>query len=303
MHALTTSCSRPKAYTCLELFSGIGGFAVIARHRGWRVLRAIDIDENAARVYRRNFDHEHQIRTIESIPVDELASINAEIWWLSPPCQPFTRRGAGRDLFDTRCEALRYVIKAIAAVRPPIVALENVPEFASSVAARFLRDTLCAHHYQFAEQQVCPTQVGVPNRRRRYYLIATQSTLPQTVGQRRPRRPLGEYLDDAQTELLVPDSELARFESAIDCVAASDPSAITSCFTSAYGKSPVHSGSYLKVGERMRRFSPHEILRLFGFPEEFQLCPDLSRRQQWKLVGNSLSVIAVEYFLSHHGIA
>ena len=65
-----------------------------------------------------------------------------------------------------------------------------------------------------------------------------------------------------------------------------DPAAITSCFTSAYGKSPVRSGSYLITSDGLRRFSPEEILRLLGFPRWFSLPPELRPRTAWKLVGN-----------------
>ena len=80
---------------------------------------------------------------------------------------------------------------------------------------------------------------------------------------------------------------------------AGDPSAVTSCFTSAYGRSPVRAGSYLREADgRIRRFSPPEILRLLGFREMFQLPVALSYARAWPLVGNSLSVPAVRHVLA-----
>ena len=47
---------------------------------------------------------------------------------------------------------------------------------------------------------------------------------------------------------------------------AQDPNAVAACFTSAYTNSPVYAGSYLRQHGRIWAFSPHEILRLLGFP-------------------------------------
>ena len=286
-------------YACLELFSGIGGFAVAAGRLGWQVSRTIDINQQAAQVYWKNFDHDHQIRTIESIPFDEFASVGADLWWMSPPCQPFTQRGAKRDIADTRCEAFMHVVKAIASVKPPIVAMENVPGFRDSSAAHALRTTLEASGYRHVEWELCPTEFGVPNRRRRFYLVATLHGITVPTRSEQACRPLQQFLDSgsATPDLFVPETEASQFASAIDCVATNDKLAIASCFTSAYGKSPAQSGSYLRSHDGLRRFSPREILRLLGFPADFQLPPELTLRQQWKLVGNSLSIPAVEYCL------
>ena len=73
---------------------------------------------------------------------------------------------------------------------------------------------------------------------------------------------------------------------------------VTACFTSAYGRSPVRSGSYLATAAGIRRFSPAEILRLLGFPADYELPPEMTLRNAWRLVGNSLSVPAVRTVLA-----
>ena len=114
---------------------------------------------------------------------------------------------------------------------------------------------------------------------------------------RRSRR-LADYLDPQPSPSLAVDPALVRrYEGALDVVRADDPAAVTACFTSAYGRSPVRSGSYLATAGGVRRFSPAEILRLLGFPTSFELPPDLGLRKAWSLVGNSLSVDAVRTVL------
>jgi site-specific DNA-cytosine methylase len=98
--------------------------------------------------------------------------------------------------------------------------------------------------------------------------------------------------------LWLPDELLDRYRTAVHVVDADDARSETHCFTSSYGLSIVHSGSYLATPRGVRRFSPGEILRLLGFPAEFRLPPSLTLRKAWELVGNSLAVAAVRHVLA-----
>ncbi|HXT21923.1 MAG TPA: DNA cytosine methyltransferase, partial [Thermoanaerobaculia bacterium] len=103
---------------------------------------------------------------------------------------------------------------------------------------------------------------------------------------------------DDPAELHVAHGLLDRYAHAADVVDADDPLAVAATFTSAYGRSPVRAGSYLRRSGIVRRFSPAEILRLLGFPPTYRLPPDLPLANAWRLLGNSLSVPAVREVLS-----
>jgi DNA (cytosine-5)-methyltransferase 1/tRNA (cytosine38-C5)-methyltransferase len=110
---------------------------------------------------------------------------------------------------------------------------------------------------------------------------------------------VADILDDSPSRELWISPDLAeRYRPAMHVVDAADRRATCSCFTSAYGQAHIRSGSYLQTAEGLRRFSPREILRLLGFPAGFELPESLSRRQAWKLVGNSLSIFAVRAVLA-----
>ncbi len=261
---------------------------------------AVDVSRPALSVYGHNFPHPGvRPATVESLP-ERWPGWRADLWWMSPPCQPFTRRGLGRDLDDPRTASFLDLLARLAAVRPPYVALENVPPFRGSRAHGRLLDTLDRAGYRTVRETVlCPTELGVPNRRRRYYLVAARGPLAAVEPRRHSQRPLGGYLDPQPATSLDVDPDLvARYQGALDVVRADDTSAVTACFTSAYGRSPVRSGSYLATGGGVRRFSPAEILRLLGFPASFELPPELGLRKAWSLVGNSLSVDAVRTVLA-----
>lgn len=310
--------SGPARLRVLELYAGIGGVAA-ALDGAVSVVAAVDINRGALAVYRRNFVHPALARSIEGLSAEELAGFRADLWWLSPPCQPFTRRGLGRDDDDPRAASLLALLERIAelgSAGPRYLALENVPGFQGSRCHARLAATLERAGYRWREGCLCPTELGVPNRRRRYYLVASRNGEPADWSPEAPKAPrrgtLRPYLDpepdpapDAGPErrldpALAVDPELVRrYRHALDVVRADEPGAVTACFTAAYGRSPVRSGSYLEQEDgRLRRFSPAEILRLLGFPSTFRLPPDLPPEKAWPLVGNSLSVPAVRRVLS-----
>lgn len=296
------SCGRPRL---LELYCGIGGCAAAVGEAA-EVVGAVDIDRRALAVYRHNYPrHPTAVRALESISTAELAAFGADLWWLSPPCQPFTRRGLGRDDRDPRSASLLALIDRLAEVRPRWLALENVPGFRPSRTARRLREALAAAGYRWRELDLCPTDLGWPNRRRRYYLVAGRRPLADPPdgagGPDAGLRPLADFLDpeaDAARPLAVDPALARRYRRAIDVVDPGVPRAVAATFTSAYGRSPVRSGSYVATADGLRRFSPAEALALLGFPRDYSLPPGLDVRAAWSLVGNSLSVPAVRRVLS-----
>jgi site-specific DNA-cytosine methylase len=293
-------CRTMSRLRVLELFAGIGGCSA-ALAEGAEIAAAIDINRQALAVYTRNFSHPTAIRAIESLPTEELSQWGADLWWLSPPCQPYTVRGHRRDIDDPRAAGLLNVIRALAEVRPRYVAVENVPGFEASRARTVLIDTLDRGGYTVRETLLCPTQLGVPNRRRRYYLVAARGQLCPWAALPRERGlafAVADVLDAEQRpELRVSSELIAAYRGAVHVVDPADMTAVSCCFTSAYGKSIACSGSFLKCGDGFRRFSPGEILRLLRFPSRFQL-PQAAPERLWPLIGNSLSITAVRYVLS-----
>jgi len=286
----------------LELFCGIGGMAA-AFGEGAEVAAAYDLDRVGLGVYSANFPtHRTVVRNLDTLPAAELASYRADAWTLSPPCQPYTRRGKGRDLDDPRARSLRNLIGRLAEVRPAGLFVENVPGFATSRAAELLRETLDGCGYEWRETILCPSELGWPNRRRRFYLVAGGLLRAERPSGARPAAStVGECVErryDDDPELAVPADLQERYPHALDVVDAADPAAVTACFTSAYGRSPVRSGSYLRLADgRLRRFHPREVLALLGFPSSYRWPADLPLANAWRLAGNSLSLPAVRHAL------
>ena len=302
----------------LELYCGIGGCAAAVEGLA-TVSAALDVNTVALGVYRHNFSHPASACALESLRADDPRLQDADVWWMSPPCQPYTRRGHRRDLDDPRSKSFLHVLDLVDELRPPALALENVPEMRGSQGHARLREVLDRAGYEVAELLLCPTELAVPNRRRRFYLVASRRGLTGWAGSNgssaavaagpdskstSPWPPLATFLDaDDPAELHVAPELIARYEHAVDVVEADDPNAVAATFTSAYGRSPVRAGSYLLRNGIIRRFSPNEILRLLGFPASYRLPPDLPRANAWRLLGNSLSVLAVREIVSALALA
>ena len=284
----------------LELFAGIGGFA--AAFPDVEIVDAIDIDQSAREVYSANFKHNYSVKEIASLPLEWFSRYSSDIWWMSPPCTPFTQRGARRDLDDPRSAAIRHLIDAVASIRPPLVCIENVIGFETSQAFQHLQDRWQQVGYHLQTHTLCPTALGWPNRRPRVYCIASLESPYEMRPPILEPRSLREFVDRSITPethptLWLETKTVDRYFDAMDRVSLANESAVTACFASSYGKAIVRSGSYLETQWGYRRFSPREVARLLGFHDTFHLPETLSIQRQWHLLGNSLSLPAIQHIL------
>jgi site-specific DNA-cytosine methylase len=286
----------------LELFAGIGGLHAACP---WlKVVAAVDINRDSEEVYSWNFSAPYMIRELETIPLDWLATQKGDLWWMSPPCTPFTRKGERRDLHDVRTRALLHLIDAVARIRPACVVLENVVGFENSQTFQRLSDVWQGSGYRLQIHKLCPTQLGWPNRRPRVYVIATQGTAPLI---KIPELTLSKALinllvqyeaDTAQREGLSVSADIvSKYGAALDVVDVDDSHAVAACFGSSYGRAITKSGSYIATEYGLRRFSPREVANILGFPPNFVLPDHLPTRRLWQLLGNSLSLPAVAHIM------
>ncbi len=291
----------------LELFSGIGAAAVALAERA-DIACAIDINQSAMAVYRSNFNSPTLVQEISSLTDQRLAEFGADLWWMSPPCQPFTRRGLQKDLDDSRSRPLLRLLSAIERVRPSRLVLENVIGFEGSQACAQLIRTLERTGYDYATCELCSTQFGLPNLRPRFFLVASLESQPTLTPPRNAvqRQPIAGFLD-IETDrvrwnghLQVEPTLLEEYRTAVNIVLPN--SELSRCFTSAYGRSIVRSGSYLAIDGGFRRFSPSEECRLLGFPREFRLPTTMGVNELWKLLGNTVSIPCAEHALQSLGI-
>ena len=79
------------------------------------VEQAFDINTSANDVYEHNFHSRPSPKCINSLSRKALEKYEAELWCMSPPCQPFTRSNTSskRDLNDQRTNALLHLVQLL----------------------------------------------------------------------------------------------------------------------------------------------------------------------------------------------
>ncbi len=198
-----------------EFFSGIGGFrlALPKEVHGIpiRTINAYDCSAVANAVYNHNFSHksshnhlgnavpnvyvnpnvpqtssrEHMTGKLHNVLIEGVKVTalddSADIWTMSPPCQPYTTtRGAKRlDTQDKRSDGIYHLMNILVSMkkRPNYIILENVAGFVDSKAARDWKNTCQSCGYIINEYLISPHDVNIPNHRRRCYITAVSNML------------------------------------------------------------------------------------------------------------------------------
>ncbi|KZW02143.1 S-adenosyl-L-methionine-dependent methyltransferase [Exidia glandulosa HHB12029] len=345
----------------LEFYAGIGGLGrALARCNveDVEVVAAFDHDPSATAVYAHN-NPAHPINRgdISRLAADELARFDASVWLLSPPCQPYTVLSPdAKGHADPRASSFHHLMFAVLpelvrkGAHPRYMLVENVVGFKGSVTQAQALSQLTSLGYNHREFLLSPLQFGIPNSRKRYYLLAKHAYLnfdvpPATFEDWKDPRDshepeaaieLSHFLDadDAPetAESLVADKVLLKWAHEFDIVL---PSARrTCCFTRGYTHLAQGSGSVLQPETRLdtsttfeefvdarsaqrldaveilrplrlRYLTPTELLRLFCFlpPQKggrvFSWPPQISRKTKYKLLGNSVNVLAVTHLLNY----
>eukprot|EP00118_Oscarella_pearsei_P012289 m.89609 g.89609 ORF g.89609 m.89609 type:complete len:201 (+) comp36611_c0_seq12:49-651(+) len=158
---------KPCALRVVEFYSGIGGmhFALEESGLSHEVVACLEINDVANAVYRHNFPGTPIMqRNIESLSVGEISKLNADVFLMSPPCQPFTRVGLKGDVSDARTGSFLHILDLIEKLdrKPGLLLVENVKGFDTSHTRERLIETLENSSYKYQEFLLNPPQVKIP---------------------------------------------------------------------------------------------------------------------------------------------
>jgi len=307
-----------------EFFSGIGAFSEalqLSFAEKVSVIQAFDQSAWANQVYLLNHGLAPDKRSLATIKPASIAK-EASLWWLSPPCTPFSRRGQRKDLEDERAQPFLHLLSLLPSLRPTYVFIENVIGLEGSRMENHLRTVFAENNYALGSIKICPSQFGVPMLRPRLFYLAIDA-LSDAPSSRRledgsiflpiedfrvseEKRRLSAYLlPEAEAKLSprLSQEEFERYESVLnvinvlDVLDGKDQTARAICFTSGYFRCRKAAGSMLRDEMGVRYFHPREILALLGFSPRFVLPQDLSAKVVYKLLGNSVDVRSIVYLL------
>jgi len=161
----------------VDLFAGLGGFHLAMRRYGGECVFASEIDSRLQDLYEKNFG----IRPAGDLKRVPSSSVpRHDILCAGFPCQPFSKAGDQDGLRDRRRGTLLYdVLRIVADKLPSYLILENVPNFVrhqNGKTYEWLISQLNLLGYSTSSKELSPHEFGVPQVRRRMYLVGQLGT-------------------------------------------------------------------------------------------------------------------------------
>ncbi len=306
----------------------MGGFCLGFMKEGFKVLWANEKDNFAAQTYRHNFPR----TKLHHKPIEELSVISddldaVDVLTAGFPCQPFSVAGSKAGFEDERGQVFFEIVRLIrefGSERPKILLFENVPHLLTHDRGRtFNRITqeIQALGYWFMPNQnttVLNTRIHteIPQNRERLFMVALSwdhfqtntFSFPAATDSTRDSR---EFLDldvkaDDYYYFTESSKYLRLFEDSID---SGDPESVYMLRRSYVRENKSnsvpallanmgdggHNQPVIRDSWGIRKFTPIECLRLQGFSEdEFSFPEGVSRVQQYKQIGNAVTVPLVQ---------
>lgn len=195
----------------LSFFSGAGGLDIGAQMVGIKVISSLDFEKDAVETMRANpfFAHtEHFHEDIRNVRASDFATIlkknNPEKLVLlgGPPCQPFSKAGYWKTLSqrlgpDDPRNMIGNYLNIIDEIRPDGFILENVESILHPHNIQAVEDLVNAleqMNYKHVLVKANACDYGVPQRRKRVFIIASKKSIIQM--------PLQTHSEDSSEGLL-----------------------------------------------------------------------------------------------------
>ncbi|GLR55200.1 DNA cytosine methyltransferase [Shinella yambaruensis] len=166
--------------TAIDLFAGFGGFTAGAKAAGVHVLWAANHWPSAVEWHTVN--HPDAIHVCQDLHQANWGLAPAHDMLLASPCcqghSPARGRANGNPQHDTSRATAWAVVSAAEYHRPPVLIVENVPEFTRWALYPAWLQAMGALGYQCAPHIVDCADLGVPQNRVRLFLVCTKSKNP-----------------------------------------------------------------------------------------------------------------------------
>jgi len=160
--------------TVVSLFSGGGGLDMGFIKAGYKILWAIDNNENAVNTYKKNIGEHILCGDICKIEVNNIPKADVVIG--GPPCQSFSLAGM-RNVEDARGQLIWQYMKILKHVRPKAFVFENVTGLLSARSSsgekivEQLKQAFRDIGYSVEAEVMNAADYGVPQRRKRVIIV------------------------------------------------------------------------------------------------------------------------------------
>ena len=163
--------------TFASLFSG-GGLADIgAIQAGLKPLWGVEFEAKIAEWYARNIDDHVLVARVQDV---DYGSLETPYWLhMSPPCTNASVANSAGGETELDIEMAQGCIAAIQALRPPMVSLENVFAYRHFESFKRICRALEDEGYKVKWWHLNAANAGVPQTRKRLFLVASRIKAPQ----------------------------------------------------------------------------------------------------------------------------
>lgn len=285
----------------IDLFAGIGGIRLGFEQNGGTCVFSSEWDKGAQITYEANFGE---------VPHGDITQIQAkeipdhDILLAGFPCQPFSIMGLKKGFSDTRGTLFFEIERILKEKRPSAFLLENVKLFKSHDKGRTYR-TVIKHlnelGYYTHTAILNSLDYGVPQKRERTFIVGFLDNIEFTFpGPVESTPSLNSVLEpDHLVDKKLYASKKIR-QNRIEKLKKTPPKPSIWHENKSGNISPLPYSCALRAGASynyllvngVRRLSPRELLRLQGFPEDFQIVVSYSEIR--KQTGNSVSVPVIK---------
>ena len=158
----------------IDLFSGIGGFALGLKHAGIEFEEHwfSEIDKNAINIYKKHFPNAKELGDVRTIR--DFSGIKADIITFGFPCQDLSVAGKRRGLAGARSGLFFEAVRIIRELKPQYFIFENVKGLLTNNRGadfvRCLREIADIGLYE-CEWQLVNTSWVLPQNRERVYFV------------------------------------------------------------------------------------------------------------------------------------
>lgn len=298
----------------VSLFAGIGGICLGFKQAGFNIVWANEKDAAACRTYRYNFGSEYLIEgDIRKIDMSQLPK--ADVLAAGFPCQSFSIGGKEKGFNDPRGQLFFQVVRAIEAIQPPIVFLENVENLMEHDGGRTFQviyTSLVEHGYILRYQPMATHEyANIPQTRRRIYIVAFRdydmcqrfqfpepipltATLERFLDTGIEQHEIYYYRADDEFEEYIrsnvtdPKYLYRVFNGSVRKLTNSKCPTLTASMTTP------RNAAVLKDAWGVRRLTLRESLRFQGFPADYYFPNTIKIQDAYKQIGNSVSVPVVK---------
>lgn len=162
----------------VDLFAGAGGFSTGAKQAGCTVVWAANHWRAAVDIHSAN--HPQTAHSCQDLHQADWRDVPAhDILLASPACQGHTSaRGKEKPHHDAQRSTAWAVVSAVEYHRPPVAVVENVTEFLKWALFPAWRHAMEALGYSLAPHIIDSADHGVPQHRRRAFIVCTRSNSP-----------------------------------------------------------------------------------------------------------------------------